>query len=66
MNTASSKGLIRKIDERKGEFWVSFTTHDGYFTTATAGLREKLRAAQAAGREVAFTYDRELNILSIE
>ncbi|MCE9508066.1 MAG: hypothetical protein K8R48_07115 [Alphaproteobacteria bacterium] len=69
MNTAESKSIVRSAAEEDGEFLVSFFDHDGYFTVPpsaqAAELRKKILGAKKDGREIAFTYDRDLNILKV-
>lgn len=62
-----SKGVIRKIFEEEGALMVSFPTHDGYFQVPLSekDLCAKLKEARAAQKEISFTFDRDLKIISI-
>jgi hypothetical protein len=62
-----SKGVIRKIFEEEGSLLVSFPTHDGYFQVPLAekDLCAKIKEARDAKKEISFTFDRELRILSV-
>ena len=59
-----SKGVIGRIIEDKDRFLVSFPNHDGYLHVDEQDLRDRLRKAQEEGREISFTYDATLKILS--
>ena len=62
-----SKGAVRRIIEEEGELLVSFPNHDGYFTLPPGddALKAKAVESQEKGKEVVFTFDRDLRILSI-
>ncbi len=60
-----SKGVIRRIIEDKDRFLVSFPKHDGYFHADQQDLRDRLCKAQEERREISFTYDPTLKILSL-
>jgi hypothetical protein len=61
-----SKGPVRGFIIDKGKFLVAFTPHDGYFHTNDRALQKIIREAHQDGREISFTFDRDLKILSIE
>jgi hypothetical protein len=61
----NSKGIVRRIIEDPKEFLVSFRTHDGYFHVEDETLCDQIRKAQHEGREVSFTFDPTLKILSL-
>ncbi len=50
----------------EGKFLVTFPLHDGYFHTNDRALQEIIRQAHQDGRELSFTFDRDLEILSID
>jgi hypothetical protein len=60
-----SKGIVRRILEDQNEFLVSFPTHDGYFHVEDQTLRDEIRTAHREGREISFTFDPTLKILSL-
>jgi archaeosine-15-forming tRNA-guanine transglycosylase len=60
-----SKGIVRRIIEDQDKFLVSFRTHDGYFHVEDRTLRDQIRKAHREGREVSFTFDPTLKILSL-
>jgi hypothetical protein len=60
-----SKGIVRRIIEDQNKFLVSFPTHDGYFYVDDQALRVQIRKAYTEGREIAFTFDPTLKILSL-
>ena len=60
-----SKDVVRGIVEDQNKFLVCFHTHDGYFHVEDETLRDQIRKAQREGREVAFTFDPTLKILSL-
>jgi hypothetical protein len=60
-----SKGVIRRIIEDQDGFLVSFLTHDGYFHVDDQTLRVQIRKAHTEGREISFTFDPTLKILSL-
>jgi hypothetical protein len=60
-----SKGVVRRIIDRDSQFLVSFPVHACYFQVEDKSLREKLRAAHRVRREVSFTYDANVRILSV-
>jgi hypothetical protein len=49
-----------------GKFMVAFLPHDGYFHTDDLALQKIIREAHQDGREILFTFDRDLKILSID
>ena len=63
-----SKSVVLDCFERKGEFLICFGSHDGIFKLSPQDteLIAKVRAARDSRQEIAFTYDRELRILTIE
>jgi len=61
-----SKGVIRRIVEEKSKFLVSFPTHDGYFHVEDQTLRDTIRKAHAERREISFSFDPTLRILSVD
>ena len=61
-----SKGTIRKTIEEGDKLLVSFPTHDGYFYVQDQDLRQQIRKAGRGGREISFTFDPSLKILSID
>ena len=65
MSVLKSKGIIRRTIEDPKEFLVSFPTHDGYFHVDRKSLRDQIRKAHREGREVSFTFDPTLKILSL-
>jgi hypothetical protein len=60
-----SKDVVRRIIEDQSGFLVSFPTHDGYFHVDDQNLRYQIRNAHREGREIAFTFDPTLKILSL-
>jgi len=60
-----SKGVVRRIVKDHDRFLVSFPKHDGYFHVDDEILREKIRKAHSESREVFFTFDPTLKILSL-
>ncbi len=66
MSVLKSEGKIHEILNKKGKFLVAFLTHDGIFHTDDRALQERIRQAHQDGREVSFTFDRDLKILSID
>ncbi|MBU6476178.1 MAG: hypothetical protein KGL10_04120 [Alphaproteobacteria bacterium] len=69
MQTLRSRSKVQRVREEDGEFLVAFALHDGYFSLpASPGapeMREKILKAQQAEAEIAFEYDRDLNILRL-
>jgi hypothetical protein len=61
-----SKGVVLEFIEHKGKTLIAFPTHDGLFKVDDPELLEVLRKAHAEGREVSFTFDPTLKILSID
>ena len=59
-----SKDIVRKIIERDGRTLVSFQNHAAYYTLP-AELRAVAAASQEDGREVAFSFDKDLLIQSL-
>ena len=59
-----AKDIIRKIVERDGRTLVSFQNHAAYYTLP-AELRAIATASQEKGREVAFSFDKDLLISSL-
>ena len=59
-----AKDIIRKIVERDGRTLVSFQNHAAYYTLPSE-LRGIAVASQEEGREVAFSFDKELLIQSL-
>lgn len=62
-----SKGVVRKFFEEKGQLLVSFPNHDGYFHAPAddAGMRAKITESRDSKKELSFTFDKDLKILSI-
>ena len=60
-----SKGIVRGIVEDQNKFLVCFPTHDGYFHVEDQTLRDQIRNAHREGREISFTFDPTLKILSL-
>ena len=60
-----SKGIVRGIIKDKNKFLVCFPTHDGYFHVEDKSLRDQIRQAHCEGREISFTFDPTLKILSL-
>jgi hypothetical protein len=60
-----SKGIVRGIIEEQNKFLVSFRTHAGYFHVEDRTLRDQIRNAYREGREISFTFDPTLKILSL-
>jgi len=61
-----SKGVVRGFIMEEGKFLVTFLPHDGYFHTNDRALQKIIRQAHQDGRELSFTFDQDLKILSIE
>jgi hypothetical protein len=61
-----SKDIVRGTIEDGNKLLVSFRTHDGYFYAQDRELREQIHQAEREGREISFTFDPTLKILSIE
>jgi hypothetical protein len=61
-----SHSPIHGIIEEKGKFLVAFSKHDGYFHADDERVRKALLDAHRENREVSFTFDPTLKILSIE
>jgi len=61
-----SKGVVRRIIEDRDKFLVSFPTHDGCFHVEDEILRDTLRQAHVERREISFTFDPTLKILSLD
>ncbi len=59
-----TKDIIRKIAERDGRTLVSFRNHAAYYTLP-AELRAIAAASQEAGREVLFSFDGNLVLLTL-
>jgi hypothetical protein len=60
-----SKDVVRRIIEDQNKFLVSFPTHDGYFHVDDQTLHDQIRKAHPEWREIAFTFDPTLRILSL-
>jgi len=60
-----SKGIVRRIIEDQNKFLVSFPTHDGYFHVDDQTLCDQILKAHSEEREVSFTFDPTLKILSL-
>lgn len=54
-----------KIVEKGHNFMAAFTDNDGYFHVASQDMRQVVRQAQAARREISFRHDRDMNIVEI-
>ena len=61
-----SKGAVREIFPYKGKILIAFPKHDGLFHVDGQHLLDVMRQAHAEGREVSFTFDASLKILSID
>ena len=61
-----SKGAVHEILNDKGKFLIAFLPHDGIFHTDDQALQKIIRQAHHDGREISFTFDRDLKILSID
>ena len=61
-----SRGVVLEIIQHRGKTLIAFPNHDGLFRVEDRGLLEILRQAQAEKREISFTFDAELKILSID
>lgn len=59
-----SKGVVKKIVEREGRILVSFPNHAGYFKLPPDMLALAVESKEK-GRELQFTFDRELHITAI-
>ena len=59
-----AKDIIRKIVERDGRTLVSFQNHAAYYTLP-AELRAIAAASREEGREVAFSFDKDLLITTL-
>lgn len=59
-----NKDIVRKIVERDGRILVSFRNHAAYYTLP-AELRTAAAASQEEGREVAFSFDKDLQITAL-
>jgi hypothetical protein len=69
MQPLESTGIVRRTIEEAEGLAVSFYNHDGYFRVPpsdhSAALTQKVLEAEQAKQEIAFTFDRHLNILKI-
>jgi hypothetical protein len=69
MQTRESKGIVRRTIEEKGGFSVSFANHACYFLVPPSehmdDLKKKILEAQQNKKEIAFVFDKKLNILKI-
>lgn len=61
---AESKDIIRKIVERDGRTLVSFRNHAAYYTLPPE-FRAIAASSQQEGREVSFSFDKDLLIQSL-
>lgn len=59
-----SKDIIRKIVERDGRILVSFRNHAAYYALPSE-LRARADEAKEQGREVVFSFDKDLLIQSL-
>ncbi|MBL8714098.1 MAG: hypothetical protein JNM12_14480 [Alphaproteobacteria bacterium] len=59
-----SKDIVRKIVERDGRVLVSFQNHAAYYTLP-AEFRAIAASSQQEGREVSFSFDKDLLIQSL-
>ncbi len=59
-----SKGVVKKIVEKDGRVLVSFPNHAGYFKLPPDMLDLAVESREK-GRELSFSFDRELNITKI-
>ena len=59
-----SKDIVRKIVERDGRILVSFKNHAAYYTLPPE-FRAIAASSQEEGREVAFSFDKDLLIQSL-
>lgn len=66
MSMLKSKGIVRRIIEDEGQTFVSFPNHSGYFQMPDdASLRAKIVESSEKKKEISFTYDKDLKILSV-
>jgi hypothetical protein len=63
---AKTKGIVMEVAQFKGKNFALFTHLAGYYELPDDKLREKAEAAAAAKREISFTHDKQLKILSID
>jgi hypothetical protein len=61
-----SKGAVHEIFNDKGKFLIAFLPHDGIFHTDDPALQKIIRRAHQDGREISFTFDPTLKIISID
>lgn len=63
-----SKGVVMDVIEKKGRTLVCFLNHDGVFKLPPGNevFYNKVSKSLAEKKEISFTYDGELNFLSIE
>jgi hypothetical protein len=63
-----SSGVVIDIIEKRGRTLVCFSSHDGVFTLPPGNevFYAKVTQSLANQKEISFTYDGELNFLSIE
>jgi hypothetical protein len=68
MASMRSKGAVRSIIKDDGKLFISFPQHDGLFQLPRGrkDLLARIKASHEKQEEIAFTYDRELTILTIE
>lgn len=59
-----AKDIIRKIVERDGRTLVSFRNHAAYYALPSE-LRALAAEAKEQGREVAFSFDKDLLITAL-
>ena len=66
--TLQSKGIVRNVIEKNGQLLVSFPSHDGYFHVplGNAELCARIIESRDKKTELSFTFDRDLQILSIQ
>ncbi len=59
-----NKDIVRKIVEREGRVLVSFRNHAAYYTLP-AEFRAIAASSQEEGREVSFSFDKDLVLKSL-
>ena len=62
----NSKDIVRRTIEEKDKLLISFCSHDGYFYVNDRELRKRIVQAELDGREISFTFNPSLKILSID
>lgn len=69
MHELESKGVVRRIIEEDGVLLISFLKHPAYFRVPQSpnmlALKERIFKAQQDKGEISFTFDKNLNILTV-